>query len=140
MPDPITSSNPTVTPEQVFVSYAKWKNSENAYPKTKAFHEKRWSLIAGELGITIGFLDQGAGDMPGATLLQGLIHQRATCSRYEVVGQPHLGRYPELDTSIERAHLRSLMKKSLALRSEYDEMGGELFDRLFPEIRSKQIT
>jgi len=134
------STDPFITPRQVFVAYAKWKNSQVALPKTMAFHESRWLLIAEHLGLSLGYLQENPEEKPGAVLLQGLVGQRARCSSYRVVGRPYMGSYPELDTTMERAHLRSLMKKSLALRSEYDEMGGELFDQLFPEIRVKKIT
>jgi hypothetical protein len=130
-----------ITPKQVFIAYAKWQSSQNALPKTKAFHETRWLLIAEQLGLSIDELhERPSHDLPGATMLKGLVSKRANCSHYVVVGRPHIGQYPDLDTSIERAHLRSLMKKAHALRSEYDEMGGELFDQLFPEIRHKKIT
>jgi hypothetical protein len=134
-------TDPYITPKQVFIAYSKWRSSQDAFPKTKAFYEARWSLIAEQIGLSMDELHQDTfHNQPGSTLLQGLVRQRANCSHYLVVGRPYIGEHPALDTSIERAHLRSLMKKSLALRSEYDEMGGELFDQLFPEMRKKRIT
>ena len=141
MPTGNPPTEPFITPKQVFIAYSKCRNSQNALPRTKAFYEARWLLIAERIGLSMDELLQDTfHDQPGATLLQGLVRQRASCDRYEVVGRPYIGQHPALDTSIERAHLRSLMKKSLSLRSEYDEMGGELFDQLFPEIRNKKIT
>jgi hypothetical protein len=42
-----------VTPKQVFIAYAKWRSSQGAFPKTKAFYEARWLLIAEQIGLSL---------------------------------------------------------------------------------------
>ena len=134
-------TKPYITPKQVFIAYCKWRSSQGSFPKTKAFYEARWSLIAEQMGLSMEELHKSPShDQPGIALLAGLVRKRAICSHYEVMDRLYIGEYPDLDTSIARSHLLSLMKKAHALRSEYDAMGGELFEKLFPEIKDKKIT
>jgi hypothetical protein len=130
-----------ITPVQIFIAYAKKKDAEDAYPRTQEYHEKKWRLISGLFGIPEDLgLEKVAPDTPGKAMLGGLLSCRSAASSLRPVTPPLLGQWPSLDREIEKRHEGVIMRHAVALRSEYDTMGGELMVSLFPGIEKKHVS
>ena len=115
MPDPITSADALITPEQIFIAYAEMKDTRESFPKTKEYYEKRWRLI-GDL-FEIGTRIERMAMFQECYLLDGLASYWAASSNYNPLGTIYLGRHPEPGFSITTAHKDSLARKAAALRS-----------------------
>jgi hypothetical protein len=126
-----------ITPEQIFVAYAKMKASRNSYPKTKAYHTKRWRLICDLFEIRVQ--EDTLEPMPESELLKGLAPSWWSAAYFSLLSTPYIGRHEEPDRSIEEAHHNSLARKAADMRSEYRQMGGELIRARFPEILEKRV-
>ena len=130
-----------ITQVQIFVAYAKKKDAEGAYPRTQEYHEKKWRLISGLFGIPEDLgLEKVAPDTPGKAMLGGLLSCRSAASSLRPVTPPLLGQWPALDREIERRHEGAIMRHTVALRAEYNTMGGELIESLFPGIEKKSVS
>lgn len=65
---------------------------------------------------------------------------RRTVATLRPVTAPILGQWPALDREIEARHEGVIVRHAAALRSEYDKMGGELIESLFPGIEKKSVA
>ena len=66
-------TEPYITPKQVFIAYCKWRSRQDSFPRTKAFYEARWSLIAEQMGLSMDELYKPPShNQPGIALLAGL--------------------------------------------------------------------
>ena len=136
--EPAPTSSSLITPKQIFVAYAEMKGTRNSFPKTKEYYEKRWRLISSLFEIRIQF--DRIELLRESELLNGLTSEWLRSAHYYPLSTPHIGRHPEPDFSIAAAHKGSLARKAAAIRSEYEEMGGELMEALFPEIKEKRVS
>jgi hypothetical protein len=130
-----------ITPVQIFIAYAEKRENEEALPRTQGYYEKRWRLIAGLFDIPFDLgTDDGLHKEGGFRLLDALLNCRTRASR--MVPYPILekGEWPILDKEIYVSHQRSLSKKEEAIRYEYEQMGGELFEDIFPRIGEKHVS
>ena len=127
-----------ITPKQIFVAYAEMQGTRDSFPKTKGYYEKRWRLISSLFEIhdemeVIALTAQ-------SPLLNGLSTRWVGSANYYPLSTPLIGRHPEPDFSIAAAHKGSLARKAVSMRSEYEEMGGELILALFPQIKERNVS
>jgi hypothetical protein len=130
-----------MTPLQIFVAYAEKRANEEALPKTQGYYEKRWRLIAGLFGIPFDLgSDHGLYKEGAFRLLEALLDCRRRATR--LVPDPIMerGQWPILDQENYFAYQRSLSKKEKAIQHEYDQMGGDLFEAIFPVIGEKHVS
>jgi hypothetical protein len=134
------TTNPYLTPADLFAAYALMKGTEDALPETKAYYEKRWRFIAGLFGIDHRAPKRMHDDWSaGARLLEGLTRERNKLEYCELLPN-HVSRLNgQIDEALYDQHKDALASKVEALREHYDLMGGEVLVKLFSEIEGVRV-
>lgn len=132
------SHDPYITSADLFVAYARMRSTRDALPETKAYHEKRWSFMAGLFTGNHIISEQKLEGWP-SSLLEELIRERTKLEHCELLSRDPVRMNGGINQTLRDQHQEALSSKVEALRAHFELMGGELFVKIFPEIEGMRV-
>jgi hypothetical protein len=127
-------ADPYLSPADLFVSYARMKGAQKALPETKDYYEKQWRLMTGLFGVFHEKAEKRISEMWKArNLLERLVEQRNKAESFDIRDEVKF--LPEVMVR----QREELHRRGMALLEIYEQMGGSLFVKIFPEIEEVRV-
>jgi hypothetical protein len=123
-----------LSPADFFVSYARMKGTQKALPETKDYYDKQWRLMAGLFGIFHEKAEKRICEMwKERNMLERLVEQRNRAESFDIPDEVKF--LP--DVMVRQRE--ELHRRGIALLEIYEQMGGSLLAKIFPEIEGIRV-